>query len=109
MKGPSEIDATLYAYLAIILNILPQNNPLKSHLNECPKLLKFVSSFQNQFLNDLKTENVDTDEEQQMTGTVMLEDEKTFNKVMPKILSFVIAIGAMSLFAIKQGIYKVCK
>lgn len=105
---PSELDCTLYAYLSIILYCLPHNNPVRMHVAQCSLLVRFVSRFHSVYLFELLLPNPDVVEEQRLLGTsTSSHDESETSKWGAKILAAAIAIGAMSLFAIKQGIFNV--
>lgn len=105
---PSELDCTLYAYLSIILYCLPHNNVVRMHLAQCSLLVRFVSRFHSIYLFDLLLPNPDAGEEQRLLGTSISHDtDGESSKWGVRILAAGIAIGAMSLFAIKQGIFDV--
>lgn len=103
---PSELDCTLYAYLSIVLHCLPHNNVVRLHLRQCSLLVQFIARFQSVYLADLVVPNADVAEEQRLQGSSTSHDlESETSKWGAKLLATGIAIGAMSLFAIKQGIF----
>lgn len=105
---PSELDCTLYAYLSVIIYCLPHNNAVRIHLTQCSQLVRFVSRFQSLYLFELMLPNPDVAEEQRLLGTSISHDmDSESSKWLAKLLAAGIAIGAMSLFAIKQGIFNV--
>lgn len=105
---PSELDCTVYAYLSIILYCLPHNNPVRMHLTQCTLLVRFVTRFQSTYLFDVVQPNPDVAEEQRLLGTSISNDlDGESSKWGAKLMAAGIAIGAMSLFAIKQGIFEV--
>lgn len=112
-SGYTEVDATLYAYITVILYVLPENSPLRLHINECPNLLRFAQSVQETFLSPKKCVTyANKDEELKLAGSIAtataeLDDDKMFSRKMPLIISSSIAIGAMVLFAIKQNLFSV--
>lgn len=114
LGAPSELDATLFAYLAVIQNVLPHNNVLRTHLNECKRLGQFVQSFrQRHFGADdaamvAAAQRVDSTEEQRLNGTSTTQDldDAVQSKWVPQVLAGTIACIAMSLFAYRQGIFR---
>lgn len=117
LESPSELDAALYAYAAVILNVLPHNNALRAHAAECKRLVEFVRTFgQRHFGADCAAmaaarEQADRAEEQRLAGTATtldMEEEAaqktTLGRWMPRVLAGAIAVVAMSLFAYRQGI-----
>lgn len=102
---PSELDCTLYAYLSIILHMLPHNNVIRTHLSQCNLLVSFVSRFKTAYLTDVIQPNPDKSEELRLQGTSSCHDlDGDSPKWVGKLIAITIAIGAMSLFAFKQGI-----
>lgn len=111
-----EVDATLYAYIATVTRMLAPTNALRSHLQECPKLMEFQQTIQTAFLSRDAVETYVTPEQEinlgppagsGSTGLSDVDDDKFFAKKMPVILSCLIAAGAMLLFAKKQRIFDV--
>lgn len=49
---PSEIDATVYAYLAILLKFRLPNHSLQSHLKPCENLVKYVANMTAKFFKE---------------------------------------------------------
>lgn len=109
----TEVDATLYAYITVLSYVLPENNPLRLHINECPNLLRFARGVQETFLAaDKCVTYANKDEELKLSGpigatTAELDDDKMFSRKMPLIISCAIAVGAMVFFAMKQNIFSV--
>lgn len=112
-SGYTEVDATLYAYVTVILYVLPENSPLRLHIKECPNLLRFAQSVQETFLTVGKCATyANKDEELKLAGSIAtataeLDDDKMFSRKMPVIISCAIAVGAMGLFAMKQNLFAV--
>lgn len=115
LGGPSELDATLYAYLACIQNVLPHNDILRAHLKECKRLTQFVHLFQKTHFGDandeataVATDQADRAEEQRLMGTATTQDleEERLNRWQSIVLAGCIACCAMALFAYKQGIFQ---
>lgn len=102
----TEIDATIYAYLSILYHIPMANNPIKSHIQECPNLLQFVDKFGKKFmatelkLYELERPNLSTND---LTNS----DTDHLSKHGPKILSVIVALTVMTAFAIRNGIFRV--
>lgn len=112
-SGYTEVDATLYAYITVILYVLPENNPLRLHIMECPNLRRFARNVQEKFLEVGKCLTyANKDEELKLAGQAAtsiaeLDDDKMFSRKMPLILSCTIAVAAMILFAMKQNLFSV--
>lgn len=105
---PSELDCTLYAYLSVILSLLPHNNVVRTHLTQCNLLVSFVSRFKSAYLLDVIQPNPDKTEELRLQGTSSSHDlDSDSPKWVGKVLAGCIAIGVMSMFAYKQGIFGV--
>lgn len=110
LGAPCELDATLYAYLACIQNVLPHNDILRTHQKQCEKLTQFVHRFQKAHFGDVSAMcRVDRAEEQRLLGTATTQDldEGRDNRWQSQLLAGFIACGAMGLFAYKQGIFRV--
>lgn len=103
----TEIDATIYAYLAILYHIPMANNPIKAHIAECPNLLQFVDKFAKKFMsNELKLYEL----ERPNLSTTDLSNSESSNflsKHGPKIVSVFVALVVMSTYAIRNGIFSV--
>lgn len=104
LSSYTELDANLYALLSIIYYIPIGNNPLKMHMNECPSLIKYIERFRRKYLADIEVTDTVI---KSKTGIVENEDDTYYLAVGPKIFSAVVAFGAMSLFAMKQGFFQV--
>lgn len=109
---PSEIDATVYAYLAIILKFQLPNNQLQSHANQCENLVKYVNRITKKFFSEdelfesPKAKAKSEKQEQKVfTGN---EDEDPPAVIRRRyILSGLFASTAMISFAFLSGIFSV--
>lgn len=112
--SPTELDSTLYAYITIIMNVLPHSHVLRSHVNECPHLLQFVHAYHQKYFAcdlDLLSQNnnsyTNIAEERQLDGSGKskdLEEGLNSSKWIPSLFAVLIAGGAMLLFGSKKGI-----
>lgn len=109
---PSEIDATIYAYLAIILKYQLPNNQLHSHAKQCENLVRFVNNITSKFYKEAelfespKAKAQSKKQEQKVfTGQ---EDEDPPAVVRRRyILSGLFASTAMISYAFLAGIFSV--
>ena len=63
---PSEIDATVYAYLAILLKFRLPNHSLQSHLQPCANLVKYVTNMTTKFFKESELYESDEVKEENM-------------------------------------------
>lgn len=102
----TEIDATIYAYLSILYHIPMANNPIKTHIHECPNLLQFLDKFGKKFmLNELKI--YEQEKPNISTNDLTSSETKNLSKYGPKIVSVLVALGVMTTYAIRNGIFSV--
>ncbi|KAG4077219.1 hypothetical protein HA402_005274 [Bradysia odoriphaga] len=102
----TEIDATIYAYISILYHIPMANNPIKSHIQECPNLLQFLDKFGKKFMaTELKL--YEQDRPNLSTNDLANSDSDRLSKHGPKILSVLVALAAMTAFAIRNGIFRI--
>lgn len=105
LNSVSEVDANVYAYLSIISMFPMKNNPLKSHFDQSTNLIKYLKNFNKAYLSDFKFD-VETE-------TIPAEannansDIDANTKKLPKILAFVVAVTAMTVFATKHRLLRV--
>lgn len=116
LETPSEFDATLYAYIAIILKQTLPNSQLQSHAKQCDNLQKFADGITKKYFkpserfetpkpNQKRDSTVKSEEEKVYTGVQEDDDPKDIKKRY--ILSGLFAISAMSFYAVFAGIFKV--
>lgn len=109
---PSEVDATIYAYLAIILKFHLPNNQLNSHASQCENLVKYVDNLTKKFFSSSELfespkakAQKEKQEQKVFTGN---EDEDPPATVRRRyILSGLFATTAMVGFAFFAGIFSV--
>lgn len=104
----SEIDCTIYAYLAILQHIGLQNNTLKAHINECPNLVKYTNQIRTKYLTGIEV----SIEKQTITDSFkqlfISKEDGSLSKTTVKICAGIFAVGAMILFAVTHGLLEVC-
>lgn len=109
---PSEVDATIYAYLAVILRYQLPNNQLQSHANQCENLVRYVNNITKKFYKESEVfespkakAKTEKQEQKVFTGT---EDEDPPTVVRRRyILSGLFATTAMISYAFLSGIFSV--
>ena len=109
---PSEVDATIYAFLAIILKYQLPNNQLHSHVSQCENLVRYVNNITRKFYKEAelfespKAKAYAKKQEQKVfTGQ---EDEDPPAVVRRRyILSGLFATTAMISYAFLAGIFSV--
>lgn len=109
---PSEVDATIYSYLAIILKFHLPNNQLQSHANQCENLVRYVNNITRKFFKEdelfesPKAKAQSKKKEQKVfTGQ---EDEDPPAVIRRRyILSGLFATSAMISYAFLAGIFSV--
>lgn len=108
----SEIDATLYSYLAIILKYQLPNNQLHAHAKQCENLVRYVKNITKTFYSDSELfespkakEHSQKQEQKVFTGQ---EEEEPKDVVRRRyILSGLFATTAMISYAFLAGIFSV--
>lgn len=109
---PCEIDATIYAYVAIIIKYQLPNNQLKSHGDQNESLVKYVNKITTKYFHkdeifeSPKSKEKSSKQEQKIfTGQ---EDEDPPEIVRRRyILSALFATTAMLSYAVLTGMFKV--
>lgn len=109
---PSEVDATIYAYLAIITKFQLPNHQLQSHTKQCENLTRYVNNITKKFYKESevfespKAKAKSQKQEQKVfTGT---EDEDPPAVVRRRyILSGLFATTAMISYAFLAGLFSV--
>lgn len=108
----SEVDATIYAYLAVIIKFHLPNNQLQSHAKQCDNLVRYVNSITKKFFTESELfespkakEKSQKQEQKVFTGS---EDEDPPAIVRRRyILSGLFATTAMISYAFIAGIFSV--
>lgn len=107
-KNPTQFDAAIYAQLAIMYNMQLQNNDLKSHINECPSLVKFLKTVRNKYLADIKVNAVDQRTITSRVKRAFVDRESgTMSNGTIKVIAGVVAVSAMVTFALTHGILEI--
>lgn len=112
----TEFDATMYAYLAIILKQKLPHSQLYNHANLCENLIKFVDGTTKKYFkaserfetpnpNLRKKSSDEKNEEKIYTGVQEDDDPKDIQKRY--ILSGLVAFFAMGGYAVLAGIFRV--
>jgi metaxin len=113
---PSEYDATLYAYLAIISRQKLPDSQLQAHAKQCDNLLKFVEKITKKFFKpserfetvekkSANSEEKPKEEKKFFDGTEQDEDPKEVRNRY--IFSGLVAFSVMSFYAAFIGLFKV--
>ncbi|CRK91635.1 CLUMA_CG005287, isoform A [Clunio marinus] len=109
---PSEIDATIYAYLAVIIRYQLPNNQLQAHAKQCENLVRYVNNITKKCFKDSELfespkakEKTKKQEQNVFTGE---EDEDPPSVVRRRyILSGLVATTAMISYAFLSGIFSI--
>jgi metaxin len=109
---PSEVDATIYSYLAIILKFQLPNNQLYAHASLCDNLVKYVKRITKKFYSESELfespKAKAQKEKQEQTTFTGQEDEDPPNVIRRRyILSGLFATTAMISYAFISGIFSV--
>lgn len=106
-RKPNEVDATIFAALSILINFPLQNNDLKSHINECPSLVKFIARIQSKYLSDIQSPEQAPTITNRMQKLFVNKEKGTLSNGVIKILFGVFTISSMVFFAISNGILEI--
>lgn len=109
---PSEADASIYAYLAIVLKFNLPNHALQSHAEPCENLTRFVNNFTLKYFKDFEVyesqkakEEKKKKEQKVFTGQ---EDEDPPHVIRNRyIASGLIAAISMAAYGCYTGIFSV--
>lgn len=105
---PSQFDATVYAKLAIMYNMQLQNNVLKSHINECPSLVKYMKSVQSKYLADIQVNAIESKTIMSRVKRVFVDRESgSISNGTIKVIAGVVAVSSMVTFALTHGILEI--
>lgn len=104
----TEIDATIYAYLSILYYIPMANNPIKTHIHECPNLLQFLEKFGKKFMID-ELKKYEQEKPNISSSDLTNSEPKGLAKHGPKIVSVLIALTVMTTYAVRNGIFSVSR
>lgn len=109
-RKPNEVDATIYAALSILLHFPLQNNDIKSHINECPSLVKYTERIRSKYLLGI----ISPDREQlqpsmlhRMQNVFINKEKGTLSNGMMKVIFGVLTVGSMVFFAVSHGILEI--
>lgn len=108
----SEVDATIYAYLAVIIRYQLPNNQLQAHAKQCENLQRYVNNMTKKLFSEAELfespkakEKKEKQEQKVFTGT---EDEDPPADIRRRyILSGLFATTAMISYAFLAGIFNV--
>jgi metaxin len=109
---PSELDATIYAYLAVILHHTLPKNELQNHVKNCPNLVNYVENFTKHFSpEECFSSKDDASKSKPKNGqtfhTGQEDEENLGTKRRRQILSGLFALISMSSYAFFSGIVQV--
>lgn len=105
----SELDATIYSYLSILLHITLPNNPLQAHIKECSNLVKFVNRITKEYFGNDGFYSEDEKNKKNKSALVLSDEELHKSNKATKILAVCGAIAAMIGFAFVHGIFTVSR
>lgn len=103
----SEIDCTLYAYLAVLQHIGVSNNSLRTHINECPSLLKYTKQIRTQYLTGIAASTDSSVIFDRAKHLFITKEDGSVSPTLIKICAGVFAIGSMIMYAITHGLLEV--
>lgn len=108
----SEIDATIFSYLAIILKYQLTNNQLQSHANQCESLVRYVDNILKKFFSESEVfespkAKAQQQKKEQKVFTGQEDEEPPADVRRRYILSGLFATTAMIGFAFFAGIFSV--
>lgn len=109
-RKPSEVDAAIYGALSILLYFPLKNNDLKSHINECPYVLKYFDRIRIKYLLDIKSPERDSSAPTIVTRVQKLfihKEKGTLSNGIVKVIFGLLTIGSMAFFAISHGILEI--
>lgn len=109
---PSEVDATIYAYLAIIFNFRLPNHALQSHIKPCENLVKYVNNMTKKFFkeSELYESPFVTEENKKKDQKVFTGQEEDDPPAVVRrryILSGLVAAVSMVSYGYLTGIFSV--
>lgn len=109
---PSELDANLYAYLALITKETLPSNILNGHAQACTNLQEYVDRFTKKLFNDteifMSAELKEGEQKKQQKSFNGEEEEEPKNVVRKRyLLSGLFAATAMMSYALFTGIFSV--
>lgn len=108
----NEIDATVYAYLAIIIRQQLPNNPLQVHAKQCENLIHYVNNLTKKFFKEselFESEKVKEQNQKKEQKVFTGQEEEDPPGVIKRryILSGMFATVAMLSFGYFHGIFSV--
>jgi len=111
--SPTEVDATIYAYLAIILKFQMPNNQLQSHALQCSNLVSYVNNITKKYFKESEVHEspkakAKSQKQEQKVFTGQELDEDSPSDVRRRyFLSGLFASTAMISYALFTGIFTV--
>lgn len=107
-EHPTQFDATIYAKLAIMYNMQLQNNDLKSHINECPSLVKYMKVIRSKYLTDIKVNVIEPYTVFHRVKQVFVDRESgSISNGTVKVMAGIFAVVSMLTFALTHGILEI--
>lgn len=105
---PSEFDAHLYAYLAILLNIKLPEHPIQAHISQCPNLVAYVKRITSEYFAEEAFDSKTVYEfsyVRSQDGTDGAKEEKKRERRF-QILAGFFAIGLMGAYISTSGLFE---
>lgn len=111
-RMPSEVDATIYAALSLLLYFPLKNNDLRSHINECPYVVKYIDRIRVKYLLDIKLPERDFSPLPITVATrvqnwFINKDKGTLSNGIVKVMFGLVTISSLAVFAISHGILEI--
>lgn len=108
----SEVDATIYSYLAIILKYQLPNNQLNSHAKQCENLVRYVANVTKKFYNESELyespkAKAQQEKQEQKVFTGQEDEDPPADIRRRYLLSGLFATTAMISYAFLAGIFSV--
>ncbi|XP_070490960.1 metaxin-1 homolog [Chironomus tepperi] len=108
----SEVDATVYAYLAVILKFQLPNNQLQAHAKQCENLVRYVNNLTKKYFDEsecFESEKVkeQNQKKEQKVFTGQEEDGSPAEIRKRYIVSGLFATTAMIVYGYLHGIFSI--
>lgn len=109
---PSEIDATIYAYLAIILKFRLPSHVLQSHIKPCENLVKYVDNMTQKYFKEselFESEQAKKEKQKQEQKVFTGNEDEDPPEVVRKryVTSGLVAVVSMFTYGYMTGIFSV--
>lgn len=106
-NNPSQFDARLYSYLAILYHICLPNNVLQSHIAQCPNLVAYIKRITKKYLSKevhSSGKKYDQFNKKNMTSTSDDTAEENAENRKIQILAGLFAFFMMAAYSVSSGL-----